>query len=251
MRRVMIVGCAGLAFAVLPIAAHTGSDGWPDLLTAEAAKGGNGGGAGGNGGGGGKGGQGNGAAASKGDSGGGGRASAPGQAKTDVVDTAAKGQNKTKDALDASSLGKFNGFIHASPTALAKASPNSSLGTVARVYAGQLGSYLSVDQTTATPEQIEVAREKLEAAALTLAGTANKPLSPEVVDAINNRLGELAKDNALPGSDPSVNAALSGLTSTDAAQQSQNEALSATIAQIAATSPAFNGGAPQGDPVYR
>jgi hypothetical protein len=80
MRRVMIVGCAGLAFAVLPIAAHTGSDGWPDLLTAEAAKGGNGGGAGGGhgggggNGGGGKGGQGNGAAASKGDSGGGGRA---------------------------------------------------------------------------------------------------------------------------------------------------------------------------------
>jgi hypothetical protein len=71
MRRVMIVGCAGLAFAVLPIAAHTGSDGWPDLLTAEAAKGGNGGGAGGGhgggggNGGGGKGGQGNGAAASK------------------------------------------------------------------------------------------------------------------------------------------------------------------------------------------
>jgi hypothetical protein len=253
MRRVMIVSCAGLAFAALPIAAHTGSDGWPDLLTAEAAKGGNGGGAGGGhgggggNGGGGKGGQGNGAAASKGDSGGGGRASAPGQAKKDVADTAAKGQNQTKDALHASNLGKFNGFMHASPTALRNASLNSSLGKIARIYAGQLASYLSVDQTTATPEQKEVAQEKLEAAALTLAGTANKPLSPEVVAAINNRLGELAKDNTLPGSDPSVNAALSGLSSTDAAQQSQNEALSATIAQIAATSPTLKGGAAQGD----
>jgi hypothetical protein len=138
--------------------------------------------------------------------------------------------------------------MHASPTALRNASLNSSLGRIARVYAGQLASYLSVDQTTATPEQREVAQEKLEAAALTLAGTANKPLSPEVGTAINNRLGELAKDNALPGSDPSVNAALSGLSSTDVAQQSQNDALSATIAQIAATSPTLNEGAAQGDP---
>lgn len=106
----------------------------------------------------------------------------------------------------------------------------------AQIYAGQLGSYLAIDQATATPEEVEAAREKLESAALTLAGIANKPLSNEVVTALNSRLGELAKQNSLPGHDPTINSALSNLSSDDVAQKSRNALLAATIAQMAANS---------------
>jgi hypothetical protein len=138
--------------------------------------------------------------------------------------------------VNASSLGNLNGFMHASPKAVLNASENSLLGKVARIYAGQLASYLSVDQANATPEQIEAAQENLESAAMTLAGIANKPLSNEDVAAVNSRLGELAQQNSLPGQEPATNTALSRLSSDDESQRTQNETLAATIAQMAANS---------------
>jgi hypothetical protein len=236
MRRELIVCCIGLAFAVSPISLQLASE---HAMTALAAKGGNGGG-GSNGGGGGNGGSGGRAGgADKSEAGASGRDSAPGQNKEQGSSAVGKGQTKVS-ANDASSYGKLNGFMHASATALAHASVKSPQGTIARIYAGQLGSYLALDQTKATPEEIEAAQEKLESAALTLASVANKPLSQEVVASVNSRLGDLAKQNSLPGQDPAVSAALSGLATDDPSQKARNDTLAATIAQMAANAPTLN-----------
>jgi hypothetical protein len=231
MHRGLMVWCVGLALAATPISFNMASDG----IAALAAKGGNGGGNGGSGGagGGGNGSGGGGGAAARGDAGNSGRDSAPGQNKQDGSNATGKGQAASATAKDASAYGKLNGFMHASPTALANASTTSPLGTIARIYAGVLGSYLAVDQAKATEEQIDAANEKLESAAMVLAGIANKPLNDEVVAAVNSRLGDLASQNKLPGSDSTTNAALSSLSSEDPAQQSRNATLAATIAQMA------------------
>jgi hypothetical protein len=232
MRRQLIMWCIGLAFAASPVSMQMSSDG--SGMSALAAKGGNGG-AGGNGGdNGGGGGRAGGAA--KGEAGDAGRASAPGQSKQDGSSAIGKGHSKSIGAADAKSFGKLNGFMHASPTALANASINSPLGAIAQMYAGQLGSYLSIDQTSATPEEREAAEERLEAAASILGNIANKPLSDKVVAAVNTRLGELAKQSSLPDSDPAISAALSNLSSDDPAQKSRNDMLAAKIAQMAANS---------------
>ncbi len=235
MRRELIVWCVGLAFAVSPMSLQMASD-HGSGLAALAAKGGNGGGNGGGAGGGNGGGGGQAGSAGKGDAAASGRDSAPGQAKQEGSSAIGKGQSARLGAADAKNFGKLNGFMHASPTALAHASLKSHLGVMAQIYAGQLGSYLAIDQTTAKPEEIEAALEKLESAALTLAGVANKPLSNEVVAAVNSRLGELAKQNSLPGHDPSINAALANLSSDDQAQKSRNDVLAARIAQMASNS---------------
>jgi hypothetical protein len=234
MRRELIALGIGLAFAVSPISLQLGSEG---ALTVLAAKGGNGG-AGGNGAGGGNGGAGGGNAggAAKGEAGAAGRDSAPGQNKEQGSSALGKGQAM---GAGASSYGKLNGFMHASSTALAHASVSSPLGTIARIYAGQIGSYLAIDQTKATPEEIEAAQEKLESAALTLASVANKPLSQEVVASVNSRLGDLAKQNSLPGQDANVSTALSNLSSDDPAQKSRNETLAAMIVRLAGNGPAL------------
>jgi hypothetical protein len=234
MRRGLIVWCIGLAFAASPTTLQIAPDNGSGMA-ALAAKGGNGGGNGGAGGGNG-GGNGGAGGAGKGEAGASGRDSAPGQTKQDGSSAVGKGQSTRVGAAEASSFGKLNGFMHASPKALVNASVASPLGAMAKIYAGQLGSYLAIDQTTASPEEIEAAQEKLESAALTLAGIANKPLSNEVVAAVNSRLGELAKQDNLPGHDPTVNAALSNLSSDDLAQKSRNELLAATIAQMATNS---------------
>jgi hypothetical protein len=80
----------------------------------------------------------------------------------------------------ASAFGKLNGFMHASPKALAHASENSAIGKVAIVYAGLLQSYLS-DPTSATLLDLQGA----------LADAANKPLSPEIIQAVNDKLATI------------------------------------------------------------
>ena len=81
----------------------------------------------------------------------------------------------------AKTQGKLNGFLHASPQALAKASPKSAIGKVAKVYAGLLNDYL------APPAEGTVAPTAEEVAAA-LAAAANKPLTPEIIKAVNDRL---------------------------------------------------------------
>ncbi|MET0527122.1 MAG: hypothetical protein ABW003_02035 [Microvirga sp.] len=228
MRRGWVAWGVGLALVVSPITVNISTD----SMTALAAKGGNGGGNGGGGGNAGAGGNGGGAA--KGDAGAVGRSSAPGQTKQEG--SSATGKGTLSAANGASHFGKLNGFMHASSTALANASVKSPLGAIAQTYAGALASYLSVDQTKATPEQIETAQEKLESAALILGGIANKPVSNDVVAAVNSRLGELAKQDKLPGSDAEISAALSSLSSDDPAQKFRNDTLAARIAQMAANS---------------
>jgi hypothetical protein len=92
----------------------------------------------------------------------------------------AKAQDKSKVKL-ASSLGKLNGFIHASDSAFDNTSPDSAIGKVLYGYGDLLNAYLSppVDGTIApTPEEL--------AAALAAAG--NKPLTAEAIAAVNARL---------------------------------------------------------------
>ena len=235
MRREAIVLGIGLAFVVSPIFSQLTSQG---AMTALAAKGGNGGGGGNGGSSGNGGGGGHTGGAAKGEVGATGRNSAPGQNKEHGSNALGKGQAM---GLGASSYGKLNGFMHASPTALAHASVSSPLGTIARIYAGQLGRYLAIDQTKATPEEIEAAQERLESAALTLASVANKPLSQEAVASVNSRLGDLAKQNSLPGQDTRVSTALSSLSSDNPSQKSRNETLAAMIAQLAGSAPSLSG----------
>lgn len=87
----------------------------------------------------------------------------------------------------ASGLGKLNGFMHASPNALAHASPKSAIGKVSIVYAGLLGNYLAPPAGTTPPTLAEVAAA--------LAAAANKPLTAGIIAAINQKL--LAANPAL------------------------------------------------------
>ena len=87
---------------------------------------------------------------------------------------------KTNNGALASSYGKLNGFLHASPNALAKASPKSAIGQVAKVYAGLLNSYLAPAEGETMPGIEEVATA--------LAAAANKPLTAEIIAAVNAKL---------------------------------------------------------------
>ena len=86
-----------------------------------------------------------------------------------------------------SNLGRLNGFLHASPQALANASPNSAVGTLSKTYRDAL---LAADGTVTTDDLAGI-----------LAEAANKPLTGEQVIAVHEKLiatnPELAEDEAL------------------------------------------------------
>lgn len=84
-------------------------------------------------------------------------------------------QNASKSANE---LGKLNGFFHASDTALAKASEDSAIGKISVVYAGLLNQYLLSGGTAPTAAEVATALES----------AANKPLTPDIVAAVNARL---------------------------------------------------------------
>jgi hypothetical protein len=135
-----------------------------------AEKGGNGGGNG-NGGGAGNGGT-HGNSRTHGPSGIQGKSStAPGRIKTAAV---------TQEAGIASRYGRLNGFLHASPAAIAKASAKSAIGKVAIVYAGLLNAYLAPAAGTTPPTAAEVAAA--------LKAASNKPLTADVIAAVNAKL---------------------------------------------------------------
>ncbi len=110
---------------------------------------------------------------------GGGNSSA-GNGTTNNGSVARTDKIKTNNGAMASKFGKLNGFLHASPVALTKASPKSSIGQVAKVYAGLLGGYLSpvAGQVAPTIEEVAAA----------LAAAANKPLTADVIGTVNARL---------------------------------------------------------------
>ena len=123
-----------------------------------------------------------------------GNANANGHAKgleTDGTQTANTAHTKDKlaktDPMHPSNLGRLNGFMHASPQALANASPNSAVGTLSKTYRDAL---LAADGTITTDDLAGI-----------LAEAANKPLTGEQVIAVHEKLiatnPELAEDEAL------------------------------------------------------
>ncbi|MGT2466597.1 hypothetical protein ACVOMV_18575 [Mesorhizobium atlanticum] len=81
--------------------------------------------------------------------------------------------------IPANDLGALNGFFHASPKALAKASPKSEIGKV-EAYGNLLASFLTPTAGTTPPTLAQLA------AALQLA--ANKPLSVAIIEAVDTKL---------------------------------------------------------------
>jgi hypothetical protein len=105
------------------------------------------------------------------------------------------------DPMHPSKLGRLNAFFNASPTALAATSPNSAIGTVSKTYRDILSAYMAGEDDV-----------DLDDLATALATAANKTLTPEQVDAINERLAaenptdpNLA-DFANPTGDPAIDA---------------------------------------------
>jgi hypothetical protein len=102
--------------------------------------------------------------------------------------------------------------MNASSTALKKTAPNSAIGIISIQYADALSAYLDgvAQQTQPAPT--------LDDAAAILAKAANKPLTPEIVAAINERLAAENPDNpnladlANPTNDPTVADANTQLT---------------------------------------
>jgi hypothetical protein len=111
----------------------------------------------------------------------------------------ANGQLKPKD--DKNQLGRLNAFMNASSNALRNAAPGSAIGIISIQYRDAITAYLDGTATT------------LDAAAGILAKAANKPLSAEVVAAINARLAAENPDNlslanfANPTADPAIDLA--------------------------------------------
>lgn len=116
-----------------------------------------------------------------------------------------------KDDMHPSKLGRLNGFLNASSNALNNSSPNSAVGAVAQGYRDTLSAYLGGD--------LNVSADDVAAA---IAAAANKTVTPDQVNAINERL---AVENP---NDPN----LSGLSNptNDPAVEAANDALAADIA---------------------
>ncbi len=182
MKTVNFGGLARLSAAVLLGLALAGAP----ALAEKGGKGGGNGGGNGNSGGNGKGNSGQGHSSTK---------TNPGQTKVTTVKATSKG---------ASTYGKLNGFLHASPRALAKASPNTAIGKVAKVYASLLNSYLNPVEgaTPPTAEQVAAA----------LAAAANKPLSAAIIAKVNDKLIATSPDL-------SASLAASGKTPADLANE--------------------------------
>jgi len=188
------------------------------LLMPQAYAGNGGGHGGGNGGGhgGGNGGHGGGQGGAHGNAGGG-ASGTHGQGTGGAQSTKAKGPASgsnvsRKGSVSPSALGKLNGFMHASPSALAHAAPTSAIGKVAVAYRDVLAGYVSGQATLAD-------------VAAALAAASNKPLSAEIVGAINERVAQTNPENT----------ALGGLANptADPAVAAQNEALAGAIADMA------------------
>jgi hypothetical protein len=141
-----------------------------------------------------------------------GNSNAGGQGKGKGSQQASKGTEKAKlakdDPLHPSNLGRLNGFLHASPQALANASPNSAIGVLSKTYKDALSSYLGIgDDPTITVTEDDLAA--------ILAKAANKPLSPEQIDAINEKLATVDSELA------------------DALEAQPDDSLSETLADLA------------------
>src|SRR5688572_27188249 len=122
----LVIGIGGASIATLPL----------DNLAFAGNGNGNGGGQGHDGGKGGGNGGGNSGGNGQGRShdGAGGSAKASKSNTDDSTADGATADTTTDDSMAAHNLGKLNGFFHASPNALANASPNSAIGRISHTF---------------------------------------------------------------------------------------------------------------------
>jgi len=125
------------------------------------------------------------------------------------TDTSADADTSDDDtSLTAHGLGKLNGFFHASPQALANASPNSSIGRISDTFREALSAFAAAaatdqsttgDQTTTTGDTTAAPpAPTAEDLGAILAGATNKPVTAAQVQAIAGRLAALhPEDTAL------------------------------------------------------
>jgi hypothetical protein len=140
-----------------------------------------------------------------------------GEGKNNISEFTLVVKGKVKSELHPSKLGRLNAFMNASPKALQNSSAKSAIGIVAVQYAGALSSYIDAVNLGQLPHPT------LDDAAAILAKAANKPLSPEIVAAINERLAAENPDN------PS----LAGLA--DPANEDVNNQLAVGLSDLANT----------------
>jgi len=119
--------------------------------------------------------------------------------------------DEDEDTLHANDFGKLNGFMHASPQALANASPKSAIGKISKEYRDALLGF------TGTGEEAPDEAVTEDDLAGILAEAANKPLTGEQVVAIHEKL--IANNPEL--ADEAVSAQL---TDEDFADQLADEA---------------------------
>jgi len=98
-------------------------------------------------------------------------------------------------SLSPRGLGKLNGFFHASPSALAHASPNSSIGRVATAFRDALSAYAAANETPGDPNNPPAAGPSIDDLGGILAGATNKTVTGAQVRAIADRLAEVNPDD--------------------------------------------------------
>jgi hypothetical protein len=204
----LVLGFGVAAVSALPLAG-----------VAVAEKGGNGNGGGGGGEGGGNGGAGGNGGGKSGDHGGngngqghghgqGGAGSSAKAGKSDATtgatsDAAAGDDTADDDSLNASNLGKLNGFFHASPNALANAAPDSAIGKISQTFRDALSDYAAANPDDGSEDGTETdagatppTGPSVADLGAILAGATNKPVTAAQVQAIIDRLAEQNPDDA-------------------------------------------------------
>lgn len=132
--------------------------------------------------------------------------------------------------IPANALGKLNGLFHASPTALDNASANSAPGSISQALRELLNDYAEQEQV---PEGEVTEGEdsvELDDLAEVLADASNKPMTPEIVDKILDRLTDVYGDDYSGLTDPDE-AATEG-TGEETAEPTFSEALSERVNEI-------------------
>ena len=192
----LLIGSASAAIIAMPLGnlAHAGNG--------NGNGGGNGHGdhGGGHGNGGGQdhgGGQGNGNSGSSGNSG----KSADGASDDTTADTST-GDDESTDgddgSLAANKLGKLNGFMHAAPSAIAHAAPNSAVGQIAKGFKELASDYAAANTTPTDPTDPDAtppSGPSIDDLGAKLADATNKRVTANQVQAIIDRLAKLNPDN--------------------------------------------------------
>ncbi len=99
------------------------------------------------------------------------------------------------DPMHPSNLGRLNGFLHASPQALANASPDSAIGILSKTYRDALAAYATSLAPTDPATTTDTTTLTTDDMAAILAKAANKPLSAEQIAAINDKLASANPDD--------------------------------------------------------